>query len=142
VSAPETALRSSVLAALTGDDAVRQTLGDPPRLYDEAPLRGRLPYLSLGLSDAEPIGAEGADFWRVRLTLHVWSRRSERDALTEAVGAVRAALHQKPAVLEAGLGAGLTCTTAEIVYADAFSTSDSRLLHALLRLRTRLQTHH
>jgi len=142
MSAAETALRVAVVSALKADPGVRAALGDPAAIYDGAPSRGRLPYLELGASDAEPIGAPEADLWRFRLTLHVWSRRSERDGLTLALGAVRSALHHRPEILQAGLGEGLRCVTAEIVYADAFSAADIRLLHGLLRLRVRLQSLH
>lgn len=127
----EAAFSAAVLAALKADAGVRAALGDPARVHDRAPRGAAFPYASLGRSESEPLDAGGLDLIDHRLTLHVWGRREDRDAVKHALSAARAALHQADLTLVAPYG----CALCRVVYADLFTGPDGATLHGVLRVR-------
>lgn len=128
---PETAFQTAVLARLKADAGVRAVLGDPARVHSVAPAGAAFPYLSAGRGESEPADASGADLIEHRLTLHLWGRRDDMAALKDALGAVRAALHQADLTLESPYA----CPLCRIVYADLFTGADGRTLHGVVRAR-------
>lgn len=131
----ETAFQNAVLARLAGDGAVQAMLGDPARAYDAAPGGAAFPYLVCGRSQSEPFDADEASLLDHRLTLHVWTRRGDREELNRVIGAARAALHGAELALEGGW----RCVACRAVYADAFDGTDGRTLHGLIRLRALIE---
>lgn len=132
----ETAFAAAVLATLKTDPGVRAALGDQARVHDAAPRGAAFPYLSLGRSETAPVDAAGVDLLDHRLTVHLWARRETRAALKDAIGAVRAALHQADLVL----AAPYACIICRVVYADLFAGPDGATLHGVVRLRGLLET--
>jgi hypothetical protein len=133
---PETALQNAVLAQLSADAGVKAALGDPARVYATAPSGARFPYMSVGRGESEPADGSGVDLIDHRLTLHIWGRRDDRDAVKDALGAVRSALHQADLTLPAPF----TCPLCRVVYADLFTGADGRTLHGVVRVRALLQS--
>lgn len=127
----ETAFAAAVLAALKAAAGVKAALGDPARVYARAPRGAAFPYVSPGRGESEPMDGEGLDLIDHRLTLHVWARREDQAALKDALGAVRAVLHQADLTLEAGF----TCVLCRVVYADMFTGPDAATLHGVVRVR-------
>ncbi|MGJ3231316.1 MAG: DUF3168 domain-containing protein [Oceanicaulis sp.] len=127
----ETAFASAILATLKADPGVRAALGDPARVFAKAPRGAAFPYLSLGRGDSEPLDGAGVDLIDHRLSLHVWARREDQAALKDAVGAVRAALHQA----DLSLAAPFACVLCRVVYADLFTGPDGATLHGVVRAR-------
>jgi hypothetical protein len=132
---PETAFQTAVLDRLKGDAGVQAALGDPARIYAVAPNGARYPYLSTGRGESEPADGSGANLIDHRLTLHLWGRRDDMDALKDAAGAVRAALHQA----DLTLATPHACILCRVVYADLFTGADGRTLHGVVRVRGLIQ---
>lgn len=132
----ETAFQTAVLDRLRGDVGVQATLGDPARVYAIAPNGARFPFLSTGRGETEPADASGTDLVDHRLTLHLWGRRDDMDAIKDAASAVRAALHQA----DLTLSASYVCILCRVVYTDLFTGADGRTLHGAVRVRGLIQT--
>lgn len=132
---PETAFQTAVLDRIKADPAVQAALGDPARVYVTAPGGARFPFLSTGRGESEPADGSGVELIDHRLTLHIWGRRDDRDAVKDAMGAVRAALHQADLTLPAPYA----CPLCRIVYADLFTGADGRTLHGVVRVRGLLE---
>lgn len=127
----EAAFADAVRARLRGDPGVQAVLGDPARVHDVAPRGAAFPFLSTGRGESEPLDADGLDLIDHRLTLHLWARREDRTALDNAVGAVRAALHQAALTLPSPYA----CVLCRVVYADLFTGPDGATLHGVVRVR-------
>jgi hypothetical protein len=133
---PETAFQNALLNRLKGDAAVRAALGDPARVYATAPSGARFPFLSTGRGETEPADGAGANLIDHRLTLHIWGRRDDMDAVKDATAAVRAALHQADLTLPNPCA----CILCRVVYTDLFTGADGRTLHAVVRVRGLIQS--
>lgn len=131
----EAAFSSAVLARLTSEAGVKALLGDPPRLYDRAPGGAVFPFLTIGRGETTPIDAD-AGLLDHRLTLHVWGRRDDRDAIRDILGAVRTALHEASLSLTPPFRSVLC----RIVYTDLLTGPDARTLHGVARVRALIQT--
>jgi len=128
---PETAFQTAVLDRLKGDAAVKAVLGDPARVYAIAPNGARFPFLSTGRGETELADGSGTDLVDHRLTLHLWGRRDDMDALKDAAGAVRAALHQADLTFPDPYA----CILCRVVYTDLFTGADGRTMHGVVRVR-------
>jgi len=124
------ALAAAIHAAVTGNDAVQQLLGDPARVYDEPPQDAIFPYATLGRIESRTADASGADALEHAVTLHVWSRYGGRAETLEAIGALRAALHNEPLDVE-----GRRLVWLLVTFTDVFRSGDARTTHGVLRLR-------
>ncbi|HCR66054.1 MAG TPA: hypothetical protein DIW38_06015, partial [Oceanicaulis sp.] len=71
----------------------------------------------------------------LRQTLLIRGRRDDSETIKKALGAIRSALETGPLTLEAGFAA----IHPRLVYADLFSTSDTRIVQGLARVRTLIQ---
>ena len=93
------ALQKAIYARLAGDAALTALMG-APRVYDDAPQRTELPYLTFGLASMRDwsTGSEGGEEHLV--TLHVWSRAAGRRQAHAIMLAIRAALHDAALALE------------------------------------------
>ena len=127
----EAAFAQAIIAHLKGDEDVLLHLGPTGRIYDRAPSGAGFPFLALGRGETQPLGSDDHDLLDHRLTVHVFGRRDDRDAIKRTLGAVRAALHTSTLVLEAPY----TCSLCRVVYSDMFTGPDARTLHGVLRVR-------
>lgn len=132
---PETAFQTAVLDRIKADPAVQAALGDPARAYVTAPGGARFPFLSIGRGESEPVDGSGVDLIDHRLTLHIWGRRDDLGAVKDAMGAVRAALHQP----DLHLTSLHSCPLCRVVYTDLFTGADGRTLHGVVRVRALLE---
>lgn len=126
----EHALVAAVRAAAMEDAGVKALLGDPARIYDDAPPDAVFPYVSLGRVESRAADAGGVEALEHAVTLHVWSRYGGRAEALEIVAALRAKLH----------GADLTIDGRKLVlllvtFTDIFRSGDVRTTHGVLRLR-------
>jgi len=132
----ESAFQDAVLTRLSADPGVQAALGDPARIFDDAPDGTAFPYLTVGRGVSEPKVASDVDLIEHRLTLHLWTRDIARRDTKYMLGVIRAATHEASFALTGGF----TLISCRAVYADVFRTSDSRLAHGVLRLQALIQT--
>jgi hypothetical protein len=130
----EASFKTALMARLSGEVEVQAILGNPPRIYDRAPGGAAFPFLTVGQGETTPVDADTPGLNDHRLTLHIWGRRDDRDAVRDALGAVRTALHQA----DLSLSGGARCVLCRVVYTDFFTAPDGRTLHGVLRVRALL----
>ena len=128
------ALASAIHETLSGHTAVTAALGDPARLYDDAPDDPIFPYLTYGAMRVEDESADDAPLTAHIMTLHIWSRyggRAEVFDILHIVSSVLSAANLDPD--------GLKICGFNILYSDVFRTSDRRTLHGVLRVSIKTQ---
>ncbi|WP_306017198.1 DUF3168 domain-containing protein [Oceanicaulis sp. MMSF_3324] len=130
----EAAFQSGLLAHLKADAGVAAVLGE--RVFDLPRLGVRYPFLYLGRVESEAADASETRLVELRQTLLIRGRRDDADTIKQALGAIRAALDTALLALEPPHQA----IHARVVYADLFSTPDSRVMQGLVRVRALLQT--
>lgn len=130
MSAPEVAFGAGLRTALAGSQAVRAVLGDPPRLFAEAPPDPIFPYAVFGEERCEARDAAEAPAFEHGLSVHVFVRHGGREQAQAAVAAVRAALHDQPLTIE-----GRRAVFVYVPYADVFRTANPAVLHAVIRVK-------
>lgn len=123
------ALQSAIYAALAADGALKTVIGDPPRIYDDAPRDAELPYIVIGetrTSDWNGVdrGLEHA------LQLRVFSRYAGRREIKEIMAAVYDALHEADLAI-----AGHRLVNIRFVFSDAMRRQDSDVYHGVMRFR-------
>lgn len=126
----ERVLVAAVRAALLADAGVKALLGDPARIYDDAPEGVAFPYVTLGRVESRPADAAGTQAIEHALTLHVWSRYGGRAEALDIIAALRAVLHNSPLTL-----AGYRLILLYASFADVFRSGDAQTTHGVLRLR-------
>ena len=122
MSAPEASFQDALTARLIADADVMALIGNPARLYDEAPAGTAYPFVTLGRAVSEDRSADGASLIEHRLTLHAWTRHG-------------GAAHDQVFALDGGW----TLVSCRAVYADAFRTADARIAHGVLRFKAIIQ---
>ncbi|WP_440957515.1 DUF3168 domain-containing protein [Oceanicaulis sp. LC35] len=130
----EAAFQSGLLDHLRTDAGVAAVLGE--RVFDLPRSGVRYPFLYLGRVESDAADASESRLIELRQTLLIRGRRDDAEAIKQALGAIRAALDAAPLALAPPYQA----IHARVVYADLFSTSDSRALQGLVRVRALLQT--
>lgn len=135
MSAPEASFQDALTARLIADADVMALIGNPARLYDEAPAGTAYPFVTLGRAVSEDRSADGASLIEHRLTLHAWTRHGGRREAKEIVEALRGAAHDQVFALDGGW----TLVSCRAVYADAFRTADARIAHGVLRFKAIIQ---
>jgi len=124
------ALQQAIFATLCASDAIKDAVGDPPRVFDAPPRGAAFPYIVIGddtesdWSTATETGSEHA------LAIHVWSRADGHKEAKLVADAVRDALD----------GAALAVTGQALIdirYLETTFTreSDGETIHAVLRFR-------
>ncbi|MEZ5818329.1 MAG: DUF3168 domain-containing protein [Hyphomicrobiaceae bacterium] len=123
------ALQKSIYEALSADAGLVGLLGSG-RIFDDAPQRTAMPYLTFGQSTLRDwsTGTEPGDEHLV--TLHVWSRAEGRREAQEVMQALRNALHERALVLE---GHRLINLRHEL--SEARREADGQTYHGIVRLR-------
>jgi len=127
-------LAAALHQVLAGSGAVQSALGNPPRLYDDAPEDPVFPYLTYGSARSEDESADDAPMTAHILTLHLWSRYAGRAEVFDLLHIISSALH----------GADLSSAQQNVCalnvnYTDVFRTADRRTLHGVLRLSVKTQ---
>ncbi|MGE0764894.1 MAG: DUF3168 domain-containing protein [Hyphomicrobiaceae bacterium] len=123
------ALQKSIFEVLSDDAAVTDLLG-AGRIFDDAPQRTAMPYLTIGQTVVRDwsTGTESGN--EHRLTLHVWSRAEGRHQAHEIMQAVRDALHEQALTLD---GHRLVNLRHEI--SEARREPDGETYQGIVRLR-------
>lgn len=123
-------LAAAIRARALADASIVSVLGSPARLYDDPPPNPVLPYATLGRVESRPSESSGVAAIEHGVTLHVWSRYGGRAEALDAIGALRAALHDAPLTL-----AGRRLVFIYAVFSDVFRSGDGRTTHGVLRLK-------
>ncbi|MEM8772639.1 MAG: DUF3168 domain-containing protein [Pseudomonadota bacterium] len=127
-------VQRAVYAALRDDAAIRAVLGDPPRLYDDAPSSAPFPYLTIGEAQTRPLeGVDGAEEHTLRL--YAFSRYAGRREVKAILAAVHDALHDAPLVLN-----DHHLVSLRYVFADAFRRQDRETYQGAIRFRAVTQS--
>lgn len=129
----EAAFQSGLLQHLRSDPGVTALL--EARIFDQPKSGVRYPFLYLGRAESEAADASETKLIDLRQTLLIRGRRDDSETIKKALGAIRSALETAPLMLEAPYQAIHPC----LVYADLFSTSDTRIVQGLARVRTLIQ---
>ena len=130
----EAAFQSGLLDHFLADAGVATVLGE--RVFDLPRSGVRYPFLYLGRVESEAADASETSLIELRQTLLIRGRRDDSETIKQALGAIRTALDTAPLTLDPPH----TAIHARVVYADLFSTSDSRVMQGLVRVRALLQT--
>lgn len=119
-------IQRDIHATLSGHEDIEAILGDPARLYDDAPAQPDYPYMTYGQTRSEDTGADAAPQSTHQITLHLWSRQ---DGRMEALGLLR--------LISDAIRDGVPHTVVPL-YLDMLSAPDGRTFHGLLRLSVTL----
>ncbi len=134
MSAASWALQQAIFATLAVSDAVKDAVGDPPRIFDAVPRGSAFPYIVIG-DDRESDWSTATEPGSAHaLTIHIWSRAAGRRETRLAAEAVVDALN----------GAELTITGQTLIdlrWLESESTreSDGETVHAQLRFKALLE---
>ena len=129
MSGHETALQKALIAHLRADGALQALLGDPVRIWDQAPRGAAYPHLLVGRSESRPVEAEGCGVEH-QFSLRCASRFEGTEEAKAVCAAVRAAVHEAP--LEAD---GVRAVSIRATYADVFRSSDHKRTWGVIRIR-------
>ncbi len=125
----ESALQKALIAHLRADGALQALLGDPARIWDEAPRGAGYPHLLIGRSESRPVAADGCGVEH-QLALRCASRFGGTEEAKAICAAVRAAVHE--AALEAD---GVRAVSIRATYADVFRSGDLKRVWGVVRIR-------
>lgn len=129
MSGHENALSKGLIARLGADETVRALLGEPPRIWDQAPEDPGFPHLLIGRGESRPVSAENCGIEH-RLSLSCASRFGGAEEARAICAAVRAALTD--AAVEAD---GVRTVSLAVTFTDVFRTSDTRRTYGVMRVR-------
>lgn len=130
----ESVLHRLVLEHLRDDAALQALLGQPPRIWDQAPAGGTAsvaicPHLLIGRGESRPVTADDCGVEHV-LTLTCVSDFGGTEEARAVAAAARARLH------EAALaGHGVETISIRVVFSDVFRASDHRRVFGVMRVR-------
>jgi len=127
---PERALQLALLTKLRANTDLVALLGNPPRVYDEAPADPVYPYVSLGRSETRPWGGLDAEGLEHVLGLTVVSVFGGSEEAKAVMALVRLSLHGAALSLD-----GHRLINLRVTYADLFKAADWRSTFGVLRLR-------
>ena len=125
----EGALIKALIEWLRGDGALQALLGDPVRVWDEAPSGAGFPHLVIGRCESRPLNADGGGVEQ-RLTLTCASRFRGLEEARAVAAAVRARVADAP--LEAD---GVKAVSVAVTFTDLFRSADLKRAWAVMRLR-------
>jgi hypothetical protein len=129
MSSSSWALQKSVYEVLSSDVALTSVLG-AGRVFDDAPQRSAMPYLTFGQSALRDwsTGSEAGD--EHLLTLHVWSRAEGRRQTHTIMQVLRDALHERVLALD-----GHHLVNLRFELSEARREPDGETYHGIVRLR-------
>jgi hypothetical protein len=125
----ESALQKALILHLRADGPIKSLLGDPARIWDEAPREAAWPHLLVGRSESRPVAADGCGIEH-QLSLRCASRFDGTEEAKAICAALRAAVYE--AVLEAD---GVRTVSIRATYADVFRSNDHRRVWGVVRIR-------
>lgn len=125
----EGALIAALITHLKGDTVLQALLGDPARIWDEAPQDAAFPHLIVGRCESRPVAAADCGVEQ-RLTLSCASRFAGAEEARAVAAAVRARL--EGAVLTGG---GVRTVGLGVTFSDVFRSADRRRAWAVIRVR-------
>jgi Protein of unknown function (DUF3168) len=123
------ALQKATHARLVADTALIALLGGV-RIYDDVPRLPTFPYVTYGASTVRDWSTGTDDAHEHTVTLHVWSRGAGRKPVHELLGAVEAAIDQRPLMLD-----GHRLINVRHEFSDVRREADGETWHGILRLR-------
>ena len=130
MSAASWALQQAIYATLCASDAVKDAVGDPPRVYDAVPRGSAFPYIVVG-DDSESDWSTATDSGSQHaLTIHVWSRAPGRREARLAAQAVLDALDGAELTID-----GHTLIDLRWLSSDSARESDGETVHAQIKFR-------
>jgi hypothetical protein len=122
-------LQKAIFDALSADAALTALL-EPGRIYDDVPQGSPLPYISLGQATAQDWSTGSEEGTEHLLTVHVWSGARGKKQAHEILGAIRAALHDRPLTL-----AGHRLVNLRHEHSEVRRAPDGETIHGLARFR-------
>jgi hypothetical protein len=125
----ESALQTALMAHLREDPTLKALLGDPARVWDQAPRDAAHPHLTVGRSESRPVAAADCGIEH-QLSLRCASLFGGVEEAKAICAAVRAAVHEVP--LEAD---GVRAVSVRATFVDVFRSSDHRRTWGVVRLR-------
>ncbi|MFZ5618824.1 MAG: DUF3168 domain-containing protein [Pseudomonadota bacterium] len=129
MSAAGWALQKAIFDALSADAALKALIGDPPRVFDIAPLRGPFPFVVFGdAREAKVSGADNLIEHDIRFAVH--SRYEGRREVKDIVTAIVSALDEAPLAL-----AGFHLISLRAAFSDIFHRPDADAYQGLIRFR-------
>lgn len=129
MSGHEAALQKALIAHLRADAGIKALLGDPARVWDEAPGGATYPHLTLARSESRPVEADGCGIEHV-LSLRCASRFDGVEEAKAVGAAVRAAIHEAPLTAD-----GVRVVAIRTTYADVFRSGDHKRTWGVVRVR-------
>lgn len=134
MSAASWALQQAIFATLSSSDAIKDAVGDPPRVFDAVPRGTAFPYIVIG-DDKESDWSTATEPGSAHaLTVHVWSRAIGRRETRLAAQAVIDALDGAELTLD-----GQTLIDLRWLESESVRESDGETVHAQLRFRAVLE---
>ncbi len=134
MSAASWALQQAIFATLVASDAVKDAVGDPPRVFDAVPRGSAFPYIVVG-DDKESDWSTATEPGSAHaLTVHVWSRAAGRRETRLAAQAVIDALDGAELSID-----GQTLIDLRWLSSDSSRESDGETVHAQIRFRAVLE---
>lgn len=128
------ALQQAVFAALSADDAIKDIVDDPPRIYDCVPRGARFPYIVIGESRESDAGTATDSATAHALTIHVWSRAPGTKESRVAAAAVLDSLNNAALSVP-----GHTLVDLRWLDTDIGRDGDGETIHASLRFKALLE---
>lgn len=125
----ESALQKALIAHLRADATLKALLGDPARIWDQAPRDAGWPRVTVGRSESQPVAAADCGIEH-RISLRCASRFDGVEEAKAVCAAVRAALHEVP--LEAD---GVRAVSLKTTFVDVFRGQGQRSTWGVVRLR-------
>lgn len=125
----ERALQKALMAHLREDATLKALLGDPARIWDQAPRGAAYPHLTVGRSESRAVAAADCGIEH-QLSLRCASLFGGFEEAKAVCAAVRAAVHEAP--LEAD---GVRAVSVRATFVDVFRSSDNRRTWGVVRLR-------
>ena len=122
-------MQKALIAHLRDDAALKALLGDPARIWDQAPREAAWPHLTVGRSESRPVAADGCGVEHA-LSLRCASRFGGTEEAKAICAAVRAAVQE--AALEAD---GVRSVSVRATFADVFRSNDQRRVWGVVRIR-------
>ena len=125
----EGALVKALIAHLKGDGALKALLGDPVRVWDQAPEEPAFPHLLIGKSESRGLKADGGGVEH-RLTLTCASRFAGMEEARAVAAAARARVADAPVEAD-----GVRAVSLGVTFTDVFRSADLKRAWAVMRLR-------
>lgn len=127
---PERAFLAALRVSVSADAGVRGLIGHPARFYDQRPDDPVFPFVTIERVETTAADSSEAPALSHQVTLHVWSRQGGKAETLDALGVLRAAIHNANLIVE-----GRRPVLMTVVYSDVFLTPDARAIQGVLRLR-------